>query len=221
MNAIVDEYDVPIFETMRIEEKRQRVLDAFYRTPGLLSIGDEQEYAITQTRSSGIKVNLKESWDNPLLLNDTALLMHQSLGLDTIHTVVGIESGGSPLATLLSARLPAKLRLIRKEESDIKDVLAGSGNPYIGNVLVVDDVLGRGDSLIRTLGRITGVADSATFLSVFSYGSEERLQSELGIAIKSLFQVSDLIGIIEDDEKRKAASKALRLYQTQIGNINE
>lgn len=221
MSAPTHERHMPAFETMILAEKKQRVLEAFHATPGLLSYGSDQKYAITETRTSGIKIDLKESWDNPLLLSDTALLMHEAIGLDTVHTVVGIESGGSPLATLLSARLPAKLRLIRKQESEIKDVLAGSANPYVGNVLVVDDVLGRGDSLVRTLGRISGAADSATFLSVFSYGSELRLERELGISVKSLFQVSELVNEIGDETARLQAVHALQRYQEQIGVIDE
>jgi len=221
MSVEQGEVERQVVEGIDVVDKRNRVLNAFYNTPGLLNIGQEESYSVAENRPSGIKVNVKESWDNPLLLQDTAMLMHGSLGLDTIHTVVGIESGGSPLATLLSGRLPAKLRLIRKQETEIKDLLAGSTDSYIGNVLVVDDVLGSGDSLIRTLGRITGVADEVTFLSVFSYGSERRLEQELGITVRSLFQVSDLVDTIQNENDKKHASEQLERFQHQIGVVNE
>jgi orotate phosphoribosyltransferase len=197
--------------------KRQLVLSAFSKTAGLLRVETGDTFKITEERSSGIKVNMKEAWDNPLLLRDTALLLHEMIGTDTVHTVVGIESGGSPLATLLSNRLPAKLRLVRKQQTELKDVLAGASDHYVGNVLVIDDVLGRGDSLIRTLGSVASFADDAAFISIFSYGSERRLQTELGIKVESLFQVADLVEMIPVESEREIAQEQLAIYQQKIG----
>jgi len=201
------------------EQRRDVVKNAFFNTRGLLSICSDGGFSVAQGRSSGIKVSLKESWDDPLLMHSTTHLLHEMVGTDTVHTVVGIESGGSPYATLLSNRLPAKLRLFRKKETDVNNVLAGATNSYVGNVLVVDDVLGRGDSLLRTLGRVSSIASETTFLSIFSYGSETRLQSELGIRVKSLFQVEELISMIVDEKDKSEAQEQLEIYQEKIGII--
>lgn len=138
--------------------QRKRVLEALFRVPGLFQYGSPEEFSITETRTSGVRVNVKEMWGLPLLMSGVVELMQLAVQDKTIHTVVGIESGGSPFAAQLAARLPAGLRLIRKNESGIKSLVAGPSADAAGNVLVVDDVLGRGDSLSRTLSAIDMVA---------------------------------------------------------------
>jgi orotate phosphoribosyltransferase len=201
------------------EAKCARVIRTLHRTPGLFRFTDSDIFSITKDRQAGIKVNMKECWDNPALLNEVASLMQSAVHDKVIHTVVGVESGGSPFATLIAGKIPARLRLIRKQETELKSVLAGSSDEIIGNVLVIDDVLGRGDSLIRTLSATNDAADEVTFLSVFSYGMEPKLEQSLGITVRSLFQVDQLVEMTEPPAERNAAAEQLNLYKTKIGSI--
>jgi orotate phosphoribosyltransferase len=138
----------------------------------------------------------------------------------TFHTVVGIESGGSPLAAHLAAQLPTGLRLIRKNQTELKSILAGPSDEIVGNVLVVDDVLGKGDSLARTLDVIKNMANGVTFLSVFSYGAESQLSTKLGVSVKSLYGVQELVDCETDHNCRSIARLALDEYRKKLGIVS-
>lgn len=139
----------------------------------------------------------------PALLEGLAAEMASRAG-DGFDRLLTVEALGIPIATALSLRLGKPLTVVRKKRYGLPgEVAVPSSTGYCAftlylngvgrgeRLLFIDDVLSTGGTL-RAVARAVGEAGaklSGALVVIEKGGGRERLEGELGLAIRSLVRV--------------------------------
>ncbi|HEY8521441.1 MAG TPA: orotate phosphoribosyltransferase [Gammaproteobacteria bacterium] len=140
---------------------------------------------------------------------------------------------GIPLVVLAAAALAEHhdedypFAYNRKEAKDHGEGGAVIGAPLQGRVLILDDVITAGTAIREVLDLIrdAGATPAGVLVALDreEVGSKsrmsavEQLQNELGVPIRSIVTLTDLIDHIEKDEEYAAHLPAVRAYRNRYG----
>jgi len=167
-------------------------------------------------RYSAIYLNMKATWSHPEVLFPIAeRLADLCQGCDS---VIGIESGGSPYASSIAKDLKISLILARKEAKEQVGVLAGYLNGGEKRFAVVDDVLATGKSSERGFLSVKSDKKKVRIVSVLSYGMDELISKKYDIEVVSLYQIDDILNLLDPDLKEKITPH-IRAYQEKLRGI--
>ena len=118
----------------------KKLLDKLVSVPGLLNYSKpgEEDIEIRPGVFSPVYLNVKSIWGYPEILKEVT---HDLIRLCAgVSHIIGIETGGSPYATLISQKLKLNLILCRKQAKGALEFLAGDINGN-GNFVIVDDYI--------------------------------------------------------------------------------
>jgi orotate phosphoribosyltransferase len=140
---------------------------------------------------------------------------------------------GIPLVVLTAASLAEHQDLDypfafnRKEAKDHGEGGRTIGSPLEGRILIIDDVITAGTAIRESLDIITaaGAQPAAVMVALDrqEFGTRERisaveqLQREIGIPIRSIATLSDLVEHLEGKEEFAAELPAIRAYRNRYG----
>lgn len=113
-----------------------------------------------------------------------------------VAAVAGLETGGIPLAVLLSQRTGLPARFVRKAAKDYGTRRLAEGGPIEGlELLVVEDVVTSGGQIVhstRDLRERGARVSTAVCVIDREAGGADALAAE-GIELRALFRMSDLM----------------------------
>ncbi|MEK9147141.1 MAG: phosphoribosyltransferase family protein [Patescibacteria group bacterium] len=113
--------------------------------------------------------------------------------------MVGVETGGSPYASLIAKDLNIPLILLRKEAKGSLGYLAGYAKKEGGKFAIVDDVLATGNSITEAIRSIKNGHRTIKFASVLSYGMDKTIARKYNIEVVSLYQIDDVLETLNSD----------------------
>lgn len=132
---------------------------------------------------------------DPELLDRIVAALAPLVPSDT-DVIAGLETGGIPLAVLLSQRTGLPTRYVRKAPKEYGTRKLAEGGEIDGlRVLVIEDVVTSGGQVLsssRDLRARGAVISTALCVIDRESGGSEALQTE-GIALQSLFRMNDLM----------------------------
>lgn len=152
----------------------------------------------------------------PELLNDVMNYIIDNYNLDLIDKIVGIESMGIPLATALSLKTGIPFVVVRKRsyglegEHQVHQQTGYSENElYINgigkedNILLIDDVVSTGGTLISVLKALDSIGANVVniILPIEKDDGRKIVEEETGYSIDTLVKIKMVDGkvtIIED-----------------------
>ncbi len=130
----------------------------------------------------------------PLLLNEIANHLLQIIPTD-FEILAGLETGGIPIATVLSIKLGKAQVFVRKKAKEYGTKKLAEGIKISGmKVLVVEDVVTSGGQIIKSvedLRKEGAVINSAVCVIDREAGGKENL-SNAGIQLISLFTLTEI-----------------------------
>lgn len=136
---------------------------------------------------------------DPTLLADIAGQMADLVPAG-IEAVAGLETGGIPLAVLLSQRTGLPARFVRKAAKEYGTRRLAEGGPVDGvTLLVVEDVVTSGGQVVRSTRDLRERGASVTTAVCVidrEAGGREALAAE-GIELRPLFTMSELLRAVE------------------------
>jgi orotate phosphoribosyltransferase len=140
---------------------------------------------------------------------------------------------GIPLVVLAAAALAEHhdedypFAFNRKERKDHGEGGSTIGAPLAGRVLILDDVITAGTAIREVLELIRGSGATPAGVLVALDREEvgpkgrvsavEQLQTELGVPIRSIVTLTDLIDHLEEDSDYAAYLPAVRAYRNRYG----
>jgi orotate phosphoribosyltransferase len=199
-----------------------RLLAQMLAIPGFFTYDLSGENILVKAgRYSSVYVDMKKTWRDPALLRRiSGRLARLCVGC---NCVVGIESGGSPYASLIAGALNVGLVLVRGEEAGGARGRMGSG--YLGSedatVAIVEDVVATGESAEAGLMIWKGPPKGVRLVSVMSYGMDELISQKYDLEMVSIFQIDDLLDAVEPHVRAEVTpyirSYQLRLKQMMVG----
>lgn len=145
-------------------------------------------------RFSPVYINMKSTWCYPEVLFRIASEIEKLC--EGCNHVVGIETGGSPYASVIAKGLKIPLILVRKEIKGSLGYLAGYAKGEAGTFAIVDDVIATGISMENAISSIKNGQRGIRLVSVLSYGMDEQIAQKYGIEVKSIYQVEDVLEAI-------------------------
>ncbi|TSC60308.1 MAG: hypothetical protein LiPW15_186 [Parcubacteria group bacterium LiPW_15] len=164
-------------------------------------------------RYSAVFVNMKKTWSHPEILFPLAKKM-ANLCKDC-DCAIGIESGGSPYASLMAKDNKINLVLARKEASERGENFAG----YVGEkeklLAIVEDVVATGKSAEMGFSNIKNDNNRIRIVCVLSYGMDELIAKKYDIEVVSLYQIDDLLNLLDPDLNTKI-TPYIRAYQERL-----
>jgi orotate phosphoribosyltransferase len=148
-------------------------------------------------RFSPVFVNMKSLWSyQEVIIKIVSELERFCIRCDHI---VGIESGGSPFASLLSHRLRVPLILVRKDKKDFFGFLAGYIKGQSSCFAIVDDVIATAASMKSAIEQIKNDEREIRLITVLSYGLDVEICKYYGVKMFSLFQIEDILDVLSPE----------------------
>lgn len=190
-----------------------RLLKKMLLVPGFFNYDLEgRGIQVVPGRYSVIYVNMKATWNHPNIL--FALAKKMADLCKDCDCAIGIESGGSPYASLVAKNNKIGLVLARKEPSERGENFAGYVSGKEKMIAVVEDVVATGKS--AELGFVNIKNNSKIrVVSVLSYNMDELIAKKYGIDVISLYHIDDLLGLLDSDIKEKLTPH-IRAYQEKL-----
>ncbi len=145
-------------------------------------------------RLSPVYINMKSTWCYPDVLFKIANEVEKLC--EGCNHVVGIETGGSPYASVIAKDIKVPLILVRKEVKGSLGYLAGYAKGESGMFAVVDDVIATGISMENAINSVQNGQRNIRLVSVLSYGMDQLIAQKYGIEVRSLYQVEDVLDAI-------------------------
>lgn len=164
-------------------------------------------------RYSAVFVNIKKTWSHPEILFPLAGKM-AALCKDC-DCAIGIESGGSPYASAIAKDNKINLILARKEASERGETFAGYVDKREKRLAIVEDVVATGKSAEMGFLNIRNDDNKIRLICVLSYGMDELIAKKYGIEVVSLYQIDDLLGLLDPDLRTKI-TPYIRAYQERL-----
>lgn len=195
----------------------KRLLVSMIAVPGFLTYDLEGKgIEVKPGRYSPTYINMKTTWSYPNVLFPIAeRLAKLAEGCDC---VIGIETGGSPYAVAMAKDLKTSLILARKEAKEQMGILAGYLDGAEKEFAIVDDVLATGRSSERGFLSVKKRNNNVRLISVLSYGMDDLIVKKYGVKVKSLYQIDDLLDVLEPELRSKIAPH-IRKYQEDLRKI--
>lgn len=132
---------------------------------------------------------------DPALIAEIAAAM-TALAPEGVDAVAGLETGGIPLAVLISQRTGLPTRFVRKQAKSYGTERLAEGGPIDGQrLLVIEDVVTSGGQVIastRDLRERGARVSTALCVIDRQAGGAEALAAE-GIELRALFTMRDLL----------------------------
>ena len=133
---------------------------------------------------------------DPVLLDQVAAELVDLLPGD-VDALAGLELGGVPIATVLSAKTGLPTRFVRKAAKPYGTRRLAEGGPVRGlRLAVVEDVVTSGGQLIASVRELRdrgAIVVSAVCVIDRQVGGREALRDE-GVELRALFTAADLGG---------------------------
>jgi len=193
--------------------KSKKLLSQIVSLPGLISY-DLRGRGIEVKRGhfSPVYINMKSTWSCPAILLDiTERLKEKCIGCNCI---IGIETGGSPFASIIAKELEIPLVLARKEPKNM-NIFAGEPISGGGSIAIIDDVLATGLSMKKVLENIQKVNRKIIFVVILSYGMEKTIAKKYGITIHPLYCIENVIELLPTDQT-KLLKPYILAYQEKL-----
>lgn len=196
-----------------MNQEYKKLLNQIVSTPGLISYDlNGPGIKVKKGRFSPIYINMKKIWSYPeILSNITEQLKKECVGCNCI---IGIETGGSPFASVIAKELEVSLILTRKKPKNA-NIFAGDPIKGGGSVVIIDDVLATGFSMEKSLENIRKVNRKVALVVVLSYGMDRIIAKKYGLTIHSLYQIEDFIKALPL-EKTKLLEPHIKGYQKKL-----
>ena len=155
----------------------KKLLHKIVLTPGLISYDlNGPGIKVKKGRFSPIYINMKKIWSYPEILSSvTEKLKEKCIGCNCI---IGIETGGSPFASVIAKELEVSLVLTRKKPKN-KNIFAGDPITGGGSVVIIDDVLATGLSMQKSLKNIKKVNRKVSLVVILSYGMDKIIEKKI------------------------------------------
>lgn len=171
--------------------KSKKLLSHIVSMPGLISYDIKgRGIEVKKGRFSPVYINMKSTWSCPMILSDiTERLKEKCIGCNCI---IGIETGGSPFASIIAKELKIPLVLARKEPKNM-NIFAGDPISGGGAIAILDDVLATGLSTEKVLQNIQRINKKIILVVILSYGMEKIIAKKYGITIHSLYRIEDVV----------------------------
>lgn len=197
--------------------KLHRLLEKVVSVPGFIVYDLEGEgIKVKQGRYSPVYINAKTLWFFPELL---ARLIDELKSLCLgCNCAIGIETGGSPLASIISRDLEIPLILVRKESKGNMGILVGNLINGGGCIAIIDDVLATGNSMKEALISVQKHNRKIILVSLISYGMDNLIAKRYGIEVRSLYQVEDILASLQEDLSEKL-KPYIKNYQSKLREI--
>ena len=161
--------------------------------------------------------------------------------IDTLDIEIDMLFGpaykGIPLVVLAAASLASHLdkdypfAFNRKEAKSHGEGGSIIGAPLAGRVLILDDVITAGTAVREVLDIIRGAGATPAGVLVALDREEvapksrvsavQQLQDELGVPIRSIITLTDLIDHLEEDKEYEQHLRAVRAYRNRYGVLRE
>lgn len=192
----------------------KRLLEKMISIPGFLMIDFEGDgIEVKPGRFSPIYVNMKATWNYPnVLFAVSEDLTKCCLGCDCI---IGIETGGSPYASVIARELNIGLILARKKTKLQEGTLAGHIPGSRKDFAIVDDVLATGKSTEKSISEIKKHSNQVRLVSVLSYGMDKVIAERYNVQVESLYQIEDLLDCLDLNIRTKL-TPFIRAFQEKI-----
>lgn len=193
--------------------KCANLLNQIISTQGLISYDLKgRGIEVKKGRFSPVYINMKSIWSNPILLSSiTEQLKEKCVGCNCI---IGIETGGSPFASVIAKELETPLVLARKEPKNM-NIFAGEPISGGGSVAILDDVLATGLSTERVVKNIQKVNRKIILVVVLSYGMDKLIAKKYGITIHTLYHIEDFIQALPP-QQTKLLKPYIVAYQEKL-----
>ncbi|MHA1615973.1 MAG: orotate phosphoribosyltransferase [Candidatus Njordarchaeales archaeon] len=163
---------------------------------GMVKIGD---FILSSGIRSPFYIDLRELIGYPKILKDIAgLILTEAKKRTVFEVVVGIATGGIPLASYISCIANIPMAYVRKEEKKHGTGKLLEGFVVDRKVLLVDDVATTGQSLERAVNVVRdngGTIENAIVVIDREQGAKERLR-RIGVNLFSLLTAKELFEIL-------------------------
>lgn len=131
---------------------------------------------------------------DPVLIGDIAAALAVHVPTD-VDALAGLETGGIPLAVMLSQQTDLPTRFVRKEAKSYGTMRLAEGGPIEGRkLLVVEDVVTSGGQILQSafdLRQRGAIVERAVCVIDRQAGGAARLADE-GIELAALFTMGEL-----------------------------
>lgn len=196
----------------RLEILKKMIAVPKFLTYDLVGSGIE----VKPGRFAPVYIDTKSIWAYPELVSQVAnILRSVCKGSDC---VVGIETGGSPYASLVSRDLKTSLILARKEAKKHLGILAGSINNRERKFAIIDDVLATGLSMERSLQSVRVPKRKIKAVFILSYGMDDIISNKYQIEVESIYSISDILDVLSDS-MRQQLTPYIDDYKRKLKNI--
>ncbi|MCE5213530.1 MAG: orotate phosphoribosyltransferase [Methanobacterium sp.] len=153
------------------------------------------KFTLSSGRKSDYYVDMKRAITNPIILQEAAELIAESIDKSNVDKIAGPALGAIPLVTAVSLNTGIPMLMIRKSKKDYgtSQLIEGDLNEE-DQVVVVEDVTTTGDSLsdaIKAIQYNGGKVIRAFVVVDRAEGALENLE-EKGIILEPLVSVKDL-----------------------------
>ncbi len=158
---------------------------------GMVKIG---EFKLSSGLTSPFYIDIRKLYSYPDLARRVVIELASRIPLDNIDVIAGVETAGIPLATYLSCITGKPLVYVRKEKKQHGTKSAVEGDVNGKRVVVVDDVVTTGASLLRAIQNVReegGIPVYAVVVVDRNQGARELLKSN-GVELISLTTALDI-----------------------------
>ena len=199
-----------------MNKKRKQLLAEILTTPGFIRHALKgRGIEVKHGRFSPLYLNVKCIWSHPSIFSGLCdELKKMCVGSSC---VIGIETGGSPFASVIAKELETSLVIARKTQKDAS-IFAGEPIHGGGSVAIIDDVLATGLSMKRCLNSIQSVNRRVSLVVAISYGMDMVLSKKYGVAIPSLYSIDDVIEVLPALQARMLRPR-IRAYQKTLSKL--
>ncbi len=199
------------------EKLNKELFSRMVNIPGFLNYNLKgRGIEVKPGRFSPVYINMKATWTYPEIL--FSITERLTILCEKCDCVIGIESGGSPYASLIAKDLKISLILARKEAKEQMGILAGFLNGKKKKIAIVDDILATGKSSERGFLSVKNKHSNICIVSVLSYGMDKLIAKKYGLEVKSLYKVDDLLNSLNPD-LREQLLPHIRSYQEKLEKI--
>ncbi len=164
---------------------------------------------------------MKSTWAYPDLLSATSGQLADLNNDVSWGSIVGIETGGSPYATLMSQQLDSSLVLMRKVPKNENQYAGLSHDGGEKDVLVVDDIIATGQSARLAIEGLKGASNRVRLTAFISYGMDRDIGRRYGIEVTSRYGIDDVLDVMDSDSRRQVVDRVISyqdLIRSEIGS---
>ncbi len=204
-------------EQSELSRERKELLKTLVSLPRFLTYDlDGRGIQIKPGHFSPIFINVKSTWCYPHVLSKLTEEL-KVLCEDCDHRV-GIETGGSPYASVIANTLKRPIILVRKESKGSCGFLAGYTKKWFGTFVIIDDVIAAGRSMHNAINIIKEHGCQIRLLSVLSYGMDKLIADRYGVEVHSLFKIEDILSVVTPELAETLAPLIID-YKNRLLNV--